>query len=344
MTIVAKRVARRAVPAAAERDVEIVAQEVRQRDVPAAPEIAQIGRQIRAAEILRQHESEQQRRADRHFGVGGEIEKELEREGERRGPGFAEIEHALRGLREELVDRWRETVGEQHLLGEADREDHQARADARPHPLAPRVERKLRHQLIVPHDRPRDHMREHQHEQCERPERIKRRVPAHAVDQIRDELEREEADADRQDEMRARQHDAGRCLERDKQEVEILERAERGEVEHNAGNEPRPRAGLFIGAREQPCRGDLADDENDEARVPPAVEDQRRRDQHPLARGRRTGDRIVKRDRERQERQHIDLALEQHARPRAPLFPGAGVARQGRAQAVNVTASMRLPS
>ena len=190
----------------------------------------------------------------------------------------------------------------------------------RPHPLAARIERKLRHQFVVPHDRPGDHMREHQHEQCERPERILRRVAAHAVDQIRDELEGEEADADRQDEMRARQRDAGRGLERDKQEVEILEGAERGEIEDNAGNEPRPRAGPLIGAREQPCRGDLADDKNDEARIPPAVEDQRGGDQHPLARGCRAGDRIVKRDRERQERQHIDLALEQHPDPERPSF------------------------
>src|SRR5213079_1735521 len=110
-----------------------VAQEIRQRDVPAAPELAQVGRKIRAAEILRQQEAKQERGADRHFGVGGEIEKELEREGERCGPGFAEIEHALRALAEELIHYGCKAVREQYLFSEADRENHQSRSDARPH-------------------------------------------------------------------------------------------------------------------------------------------------------------------------------------------------------------------
>ena len=159
-------------------------------------------------------------------------------------------------------------------------------------------------------------MREYQHEQRKRPERIKRRLPAHAVDEVGDELEREEADADRQDEMRARQRDAAQALERAEQEVEILEGAERGEIEDTPASEPRLCARPLIGAREQPGRGDLADDENNEARVPPAVEEQRRRDQHPLARGRRARHRVIQRDGERQEREHIDLALKQHARAR----------------------------
>ena len=105
-----EHVARGAVAAAAERNVEVVAQEVRQRDVPAAPEVAQVGREIRPAEILRQQQAEQQRGADRHFGIGGEIEKKLERERERRGPGFAEVEHALRALAR-TADRPRARAG-----------------------------------------------------------------------------------------------------------------------------------------------------------------------------------------------------------------------------------------
>src|SRR5205814_9841154 len=119
-------VARRAMPAAAKRNVEIVAQEVRQRDVPAAPKVTQVGRKIRPAKILRQQEAEQQRGADRHLGIGGEIEEELKRECKRRGPGFAEIEHALRALREELIDRRSKPIREQHLLAEADRENDEA--------------------------------------------------------------------------------------------------------------------------------------------------------------------------------------------------------------------------
>src|SRR3954452_8392116 len=114
--------------------------------MPAAPKIAKITCEIRPAEILRQYQPEQQRRTDRHFGVGGEVEKKLEREGERRGPGFAEIEDALRCLAEQLIDHRRKPVGKKYLLAEADGENHKPRADARPHTLAARIERELRHQ------------------------------------------------------------------------------------------------------------------------------------------------------------------------------------------------------
>ena len=77
-----------AVAIAAERDVEVVAQEARQRHVPAAPEILQRHGAVGHVEILRQHDAEQQGEAERHVGVAGEVEIDLEGEAERRLPGL----------------------------------------------------------------------------------------------------------------------------------------------------------------------------------------------------------------------------------------------------------------
>ena len=64
---------------AAERDVEIVAQEPRQRHVPAPPEILDRGGEVRPVEILRPAEAEPQAEPARDVGVAGEIEIDLQR-------------------------------------------------------------------------------------------------------------------------------------------------------------------------------------------------------------------------------------------------------------------------
>ena len=79
---------RRAVAIAAERDIEIVAQEPRQRHVPAPPEIDDAGGLVGRIEIERQEDAEHQRHADRHVGIAGEIEIELEGVGQRADPGL----------------------------------------------------------------------------------------------------------------------------------------------------------------------------------------------------------------------------------------------------------------
>ena len=80
--------------AAAERDVEIVADPGRQRDVPTLPEGLRRARKIRLAEIGCQPQPEQERDAERHVGIAGKIEIDLETEqpcadpcGERVWPG-----------------------------------------------------------------------------------------------------------------------------------------------------------------------------------------------------------------------------------------------------------------
>ncbi len=71
--------ASRAAAVAAERDVEVVAQEARQGHVPAPPEVAEAGRPVGAVEVLREDEAHQQRQPDRHVGVAGEVAVDLRR-------------------------------------------------------------------------------------------------------------------------------------------------------------------------------------------------------------------------------------------------------------------------
>ena len=114
----------RAVAVAAERNVEIVAQELRQRHVPAPPEIDDRGRLVGRVEIQRQEDAEHQRYPDRHVGIAGEIEIELERIGQRADPGLIE---GRRGRPEGDRDQRLDAVGEAGLLEQADRKDDQRR-------------------------------------------------------------------------------------------------------------------------------------------------------------------------------------------------------------------------
>ena len=76
-----------AAPVAAERDVDVVAEPARERHVPAPPEV---GDRLRAeygpVEVLGKPEAEHPAEADRHVGVAGEVEVDLQRVGERAEP------------------------------------------------------------------------------------------------------------------------------------------------------------------------------------------------------------------------------------------------------------------
>ena len=94
---------------AAERDVEVVAQEAREGHVPAPPEVAEAGRPVGAVEVLREDEAHQQREPDRDVGVAGEVAVDLGRVGvggEDRvggGVGLGDAEHRVDDLAREGV-------------------------------------------------------------------------------------------------------------------------------------------------------------------------------------------------------------------------------------------------
>jgi hypothetical protein len=79
-------------------------------------------------------------------------------------------------------------VREQDLLCKADREDHKPNSDPPPRTVATRIERELRYQLIVTDDWAGDEVWIQQHEQSERPEGINRRLAAHTVDKVGNQL------------------------------------------------------------------------------------------------------------------------------------------------------------
>src|SRR5690348_3389472 len=76
----------RALAITAERNIYVVTQPARECHVPAAPELGDARREIRAPEVLREVEAEEQRDPDRNVSVPGEVEEDLKREGDRAGP------------------------------------------------------------------------------------------------------------------------------------------------------------------------------------------------------------------------------------------------------------------
>ena len=113
-------------------------------------------------EVLRQHEAEQQRDAERHVGVAGEVEIDLEGEAEGRLPGLGHRhDRSGRGGLEDRIDVGAERVADQHLLREADGEQHQAPPDPLggigPH-VGTLVE--LVHDLAPAHERAGENLRE----------------------------------------------------------------------------------------------------------------------------------------------------------------------------------------
>ena len=226
-----------AAAAAAERDVEVVAQEARERHVPAPPEVAEPGRAVGVVEVLREDEAHQQREADRDVRVAGEVAVDLGRVGvggeDRVGRevGLGDAEHRV----DELAG---EGVGERHLLDQPERDQRQAGADRDPVRVARRLQ--LGQELARPHDRPGDQVRE----EAQVDRRVDQRgglgVAALDVDDVGDRLEGEEADPDRQRDREQRQ----RQPERDRvehvadvldEEAVVLEDPEREQVEADRG-------------------------------------------------------------------------------------------------------------
>ena len=83
-----RRLPRRAAAVAAQRNVEVVAQEAAERHVPAAPEVAHRQGAVGRVEVERDAQAEHQRQADRHVGIAGEVEVDLQRVGAGGGPGL----------------------------------------------------------------------------------------------------------------------------------------------------------------------------------------------------------------------------------------------------------------
>ncbi len=94
-----------------------------------------------------------QRQADRHVGIAGEVEIELQHVGDGAEPGF---DRCRVGHGEGLVGDRSDGVGDQHLFGEADGEDVEAGGEDRQRMLALD---ELVGQITEAQDRAGDHVR-----------------------------------------------------------------------------------------------------------------------------------------------------------------------------------------
>ena len=187
-----------AVPAAAQREVEVILEPRGQADVPAVPEIAQARGRVGVVEVQHHPEAHQQGDAAGHVGVAAEVEVDLPAERHRRQEQRRRLEQARVAV--DLVDVLGQVVGQRHLLEEADEEQRQAVGDVLPRDRRRSLE--LRQQVVGALDRPGHQLGE---------ERDERQEPHEAalglddalvgVDGVAHRLERVERDADGQDHL-----------------------------------------------------------------------------------------------------------------------------------------------
>ena len=271
--------ARRPLPRAAEREIEVVTQPGAERHVPAPPEVADARGLVGAVEVLGQLEAEELGRAARDVGVAAEVAVDLEREAVERDDDLGRAERG--GVVEHAVDQVHaHEVREDDLLRHA----HRDQEERVPDPLAgqPRRPVDLRQELGRAHDRAGDELREEGDVEAEADEAAARlEPPAVDVDRVAERLERVEADADGQQDVedgRIELHPEQRedVPRRGAEEVEVLEDAEEAEVAAEADQQPsllarlRLRAGDLEAGREVEERGE--EDQPDVGRVPRHVE------------------------------------------------------------------------
>ena len=191
-----------AVPVAAERLIEIVAQPGRQRDVPALPELAQPLRPVGLVEIGRKAEADERRQRDRHVAIGAEIAIDLHRIGIDRDEEIGRTV-AGRGGEHRVDETGREIVRDDHLLEEPAEDQQNRRGDR---DRLGRGPGQLRQEIGGAHDGAGDQLREERHV-----ERHVERVAAHrgvaAIDvgDVGDAVEGEKRDPDRQQDLQKRQ-------------------------------------------------------------------------------------------------------------------------------------------
>ena len=214
-----------AAAAAAEREIQIIAEPCAQRDVPPAPELRHAQREVRAAEVFRQMEAKHPADADGHERVAPEVEIELERIRERGHPRQRRRE-ALKADRGHIAPEAAELVGEQDLERHAEHEQLQP-VDRLPQRHIACAE--LRLQLRIARDRAGDELREHGQVRAECEQRALRRDRAAVdVDEIAAGRKRVKANADRQRPAQQRHgrlaagHPAEHTVDAGEQEIEIF--------------------------------------------------------------------------------------------------------------------------
>ena len=269
--------ARLAMAVAAQRDVEMVAQEMAQRDVPAAPELHDRGGFVRAVEVDRQAEAQTAGQAQRHVGIAREIEEDLQRVGNGSDPGRCQTRRVAPFRHREQGGGVRlDAFRDQDLLGETDGEQGEADAQIVPDVvLAGRIV-ELRGDLVVLDQRSGHDVREEADEKRMGKEASRLGLPAGDIHQVGDLLEGEEGDRQRQAQAQLGDVQSGQRIDIAGQEVGIFEEAEQGEIE----DDPDRQQGLIAPATHE-TRDDMIGDHRDQQEQD--VADEPERPDHALA-------------------------------------------------------------
>ena len=284
---------------AAERDVHIVAKPGGQRDVPPPPELRDRQGDIRVVEVFEEVEAEHPAEADGHVAVAGEVEIDLQRVGDGGQPVH---ERAVIGGVAAVDDggHLRDLIGQQQLFGQT-------------HDKAPEALREIVHgHLALPdllldgliaHDGAGDELREEAdvHQQVEKVA-LQGNLAAVEVDDIRQDLKRVKADADRQRDAGVRQAEK---RERPEQEAEVFEHDEVAEDDDDRRDQrglfrARPRLKMHDGKAAAVGHERHEHHEHDHLRLAPGVEDQRRDEQHGVLHGLRADEHAQPRQRQKE--------------------------------------------
>src|SRR5216684_3972737 len=124
--------------------------------MPAPPELGDVGRTVGLVEILREMKAEHPAEPDRHVGIAGEVEVDLQRIAQDAKPGVYPAE-LVRWQFEHRVRDGAEVVGYRDLLAQAKTETIGALGQ---HRAVDAPIQHLRLDLAVAYDRPGDELRE----------------------------------------------------------------------------------------------------------------------------------------------------------------------------------------
>ena len=261
---------------AAQRDIQVVAQEARQGHVPAAPELRDIARFIRRIEVQRQAHAEQARQADGHVGISGEVEIQLE--GVRQNPAPGDQQRGGGRVIEQRRRIWADIVGNQHFFCQADEKDGAADGDIPGREAKDAPVRELRHHFLVVQYGAGNQMGEVRDKQQIVDKTAFLRLAPIGIDQKSDLGERKKRDPDGQHHVQGGQWLRQQLRQAGNNKPRIFVIGEQAQV----GGNGRHQQALAMDAAfwpKQGCAAVVEDDRAEQQRqiavIPPAIEEQR---------------------------------------------------------------------
>ena len=221
--------------------------------MPAPPEICDRAGNIRIVEVFREGEAEHPAKTNRHVRIAGKIKVDLEGIGKSAQPCRQRGQRSWRNRRR-LLPQLSDAVGQQHFFDNAAQEAPRSRVKALPGFTA--VLQCIAY-IDVPHDRPRDELREHCHITAEGDDvPLRGAVAAVNIDGIGKGLKGVKRDADGQCDPWHGQGEREQSVDRFHQQSGILEKAEQPKVDGQRGDQSgAPQSGPRVPALHQAADG-----------------------------------------------------------------------------------------